>query len=89
MAELVRGAGRAVDRDGRRVERVKDEAGRTRLDRPFTSEDAKGRDAATIETLGAGRTGRVDPNPSGTEKRARAKRSSSQTRCTRRPDLRD
>ena len=57
-------------------EQVEDEAGRTRLDRPFTAEEAKEQDARNREQLQAGRTGHFDPYLSGTEKQARAKRGS-------------
>ena len=42
-------------------EQVKDEHGRTRLDRPFTPEEAKERDARNRERLQKGRTGRLEP----------------------------
>jgi hypothetical protein len=49
--------------------------GRTRLDRPFTPEEAKEQDARNRERLQKGRTGRFDPFLTGTETTARAKRS--------------
>lgn len=56
-------------------QQTEDDAGRTRLDRPFTPEEAKQQDAENRERLEKGRTGRFDPYLSGTEKQARAKRS--------------
>ena len=56
-------------------EQAEDETGRTRLDRPFTPEEAKEQDARNRERLQAGgRTGRFDPYLSGTEQEARAQR---------------
>ena len=57
-------------------EQVEDETGRTRLDRPFTAEEAKALDARNLERLTAGRTGRFDPYLSGEDQR-RAKRGTS------------
>ena len=54
--------------------------GRTRLDRPFTAEEAKELDARNRERLTVGRTGRFDPCLSGTEQEARSKRSKSSMR---------
>jgi hypothetical protein len=56
-------------------EQVDDGVGCTRLDRPFTAEEAAAQDAANRARLEKGRTGRFDPFLSGTEKQARAKRS--------------
>ena len=58
---------------------TEDENGRTRLDRPFTAEEAKELDARNRERLTAGRTGRFEPFLSGTEKQARVKRSKVKT----------
>ncbi len=55
-------------------EQVRDEAGRTRLDRPFTPDEAKAQDAENRAKLEKGRTGRFDPYLSGEEQQARAKR---------------
>jgi len=55
-------------------EQVEDEAGRTRLDRPFTPDEAKAQDAENRERLDEGRTGRFEPFLSGTEQKARAQR---------------
>ena len=57
-------------------EQVEDETGRTRLDRPFTAEEAEQQDAENRERLEKGRTGRFDPFLTGEEQRARAKRGS-------------
>ena len=54
-----------------------DEMGRTRLDRPFTPEEAAAQDAANRERLEAGRTGRFDPYHTGEEQQARARRGTS------------
>jgi hypothetical protein len=56
------------------LEQVEDEAGRTRLDRPFTAEEAQAQDAANRERLEKGRTGRFEPFLLGEEHTARAKR---------------
>ena len=61
-------------------EQVEDETGRTRLDRPFTAEEAKELDARNRERLTVGRTGRFDPYLSSTEQEARSKRSKSSMR---------
>ena len=61
-------------------EQVEEETGRTRLDRPFTAEEAKELDARNRERLTVGRTGRFDPYLSGTEQEARSKRSKSSMR---------
>jgi len=47
---------------------------RTRLDRPFTPEEAQAQDAANRERLEKGRTGRFEPFLSGKEQRVRARR---------------
>ena len=54
-------------------EQVVDDSGRTRLDRPFTPEEAQAQDARNREKLG-GRTGRFDPYFTGEEEQVRAKR---------------
>lgn len=53
-------------------EQVEDEQGRTRLDRPFTPEEAKEQDERNRAKLGY-RTGRFDAFMTGTEKEPRAK----------------
>jgi hypothetical protein len=61
--------------DTRKVfEQVEDETARTRLDRPFTAEEAKEQDSRNGERLQAGRTGRFEPFLSGEEQYARARR---------------
>jgi hypothetical protein len=55
-------------------EQVDDGAGRTRLERPFTAEEAQAQDAANRAKLEKGRTGRFEPFLSGEEQKARAKR---------------
>lgn len=55
-------------------EQVENEAGRTRLDRPLTPDEAKAQDAENRERLEKGRTGRFDPFLSGEEQQARVKR---------------
>ena len=57
-------------------QQTEDEAGRTRLDRPLTPEEAAAQDAANRERLEKGRTGRFEPFLSGEEQQARAKRGS-------------
>jgi hypothetical protein len=66
---------RAWPRGSARSSSGRDEAGRTRLDRPFTAEEAKEQDAANTAKLEKGRTGRFEPFLSGEEKQARTKRS--------------
>ena len=61
-------------------EQVEDETGRTRLDRPFTAEEATELDARNRERLTVGRTGRFDPYLSCAEQEARSKRSKSSMR---------
>ena len=55
-------------------EQRKDERGLTRLDWPFTPEEAKEQDARNRERLEKGRTGRFDACFTGEEQHARAKR---------------
>ena len=60
-------------------QQIEDDASRTRLDRPFTVDEAKAQDAENRERLEKGRSGRFEPFLSGEEQQARAKRGRTRT----------